>query len=212
MPTPVDPKRLPRLKAALKRFKPGEKIAQKGLADIYGVTNARWTALAHERFEGLPPPERHGDKTHWYEARPAIEAMIRYCEGAGATKRAAAARTAAVLGDARAEAAAAEPDGKTVEFTPAEVDRLASAQTRTFRLQQEKKQFVPVGSHQHVVRRIFITVQRAISAFPTEADPNGDLPPMIRQRLEQAARDALTRLHGEVGEVLTLEDDAARAA
>lgn len=213
MPTPIDPTRLPRLKAALKRYKAGETIAQQDLAAVYGVTNARFTTLAHSRFEGMPKPERRGDKTHWYEARPAIEAMIRYCEGTGKRKSAAAARARTVIKEAEEEAGQEQPTGVVVEMTPAEMDKLASAQTRIFRLSQEKKQFVRVEQHQHLVRRIFATVQRAISSFPTEADPNGELPPMVRARLDSAARDALKRLHKEVSEDLLLDaEEDSRAA
>lgn len=211
MPTPIDPKRLPRLKAARKRYKPGEKIAQQELAKLYGVTNARFTTLAHERFEGMPTPERRGDKTHWYDAVKSIDAMIRYCTGATATKRAAAKRAAAVLGDSSAEAESGQPERQ--QMTPAEIDKLASAQTRVFRLAQEKGMFVRATAHQYVVRRIFALVQRAISAFPSEADPNGELPPMIRARLDTASRDAMKRLHDEVGEFLNApEEEAANAA
>jgi hypothetical protein len=203
MPTPIDPKRLPQLKAALKSFGPGEKAPQQELAKIYGVSNARLTTLIHERFENFPPPERHEDKTHWYEAARAIESMIAYHTGRGARKRAAAKRVAAVLGEASAEAgqAKAEVDDDP-PMTPAEIDKLASAATRTFRLEQEKRNFIRIEIARGYVRSLFNTVQRGVSSLPLEVDPNGELPVLARARLEAAVRDSMVRIHASVRDLI----------
>lgn len=200
MPTPIDPKRLPTLRAARKRFKAGEKIPQKDLAAIYGVTNARFTTLAHERFENFPPAERHEDRTHWYEAIPAIDSMISYMTGRGTKKRAAAVRAAQILGDSKDEAATAKPPAEESPLpTPADIDKLASAATRTFRLEQEKRQFVRADVARGFIRSLFNTVQRRVTGLPMEIDPNGELPPLMRQRLDQAVREAMVGIHQSVG-------------
>ncbi|MES2903255.1 MAG: hypothetical protein V4696_03635 [Pseudomonadota bacterium] len=213
MPTPIDPKKLPGLRATLKRFKPGEMLPQKELATIYGVTNARFTTLIHERFENFPPPERHNDKTHWYEARPAIESMIAYLSGQGAKKRASAVRAAEVMGAVKRETAGRtkkdpEPDEEPL-MTPAEIDKLASGQTRVFRLAQEKREFVRAALVTHIVRLLFTTVQRSVSSIPAAVDPNGELPPLHRARLESAVRDMMVLIHGTVKDVLADDDVVA---
>lgn len=216
MPTPVDPTRLPRLKAALKKAKPGEKLPQKEIAQIYGVTNARFTTLAHERFENFPPAERRGDKTHWYELKPALESMIAYLTGQGETKRIAAARAASILdgtpapkvnGKAPAESQAIPAEPQEVLPTPADLDRIAKSELTTFRLAREKGEFVPVYEVKHVVRGLFSIVQRSFSGLAPEIDPHGELPPLQRARLEKALKDAQLKLHGDVREYL--ESDAA---
>lgn len=213
MPTPIDPKRLPTLRAAVKKFKPGEKVPQQQLAKIYGVTNARFTTLVHQRFDDFPPPERHGDKTHWYEAIPALNAMIAYMTSNTRRKRAAADRAAEILGDAptRAEPAgepAPSAPAESQPLSPAELDRLASAETRTFRLQQEKRQFVRADVARGIIRSLFTTVQRSVSALALEIDPNGELPPMHRARLEAAVRDSMVKIHASVKSLVD-EPDAA---
>lgn len=202
MPTPIDPKRLPRLRAALKRFKPGEMVPQQDLAKLYGVSNARLTTLIHQRFEQFPSAERHGDKTHWYEAAPAIQAMIAYLTASTKSRRAAAQRAARVLGEVQSEA---KQEAETEEFTPptpAELDKLASAATRTFRLEQEKGMFLRKAHATAFIRDLFNTVQRHVSALPLEIDPNGELPPLHRARLESATRDAMVRIHGSVADLI----------
>jgi hypothetical protein len=206
MPTPIDPKRLPTLRAALKRFKPGEKVPQQNLAKIYGVTNARFTTLAKQRFENFPPAERHEDKTHWYEAVPAIQSMIAYLTNAGAKKRASARRAAAILGEASEEAQTTPEPQELPPPTPAELDKLASAETRTFRLEQEKKQFVRADVARAFIRDLFNAVQRQVGGLATEIDPNGELPPEHRQRLESSVRFAMVKIHETVKAIV---DDAA---
>lgn len=199
MPTPIDPKRLPTLRAARKRFKPGERVPQKELAKIYGVSNARLTTLIKERFEDFGAAERHEDKTHWYEAVKAIDSMIAYHTGRGAKRRESAARVARVLGEAAAEVKETPPAKDDYPPpTPAELDKLASAETRTFRLEQEKRQFVRADVARSFIRDLFNTVQRQVSGLATAIDPNGELPPLHRQRLEQSVRDAMVRIHGSV--------------
>lgn len=203
MPTPIDPKRLPRLRAARKKFEPGEKAPQQELAKIYGVSNARLTTLIHQRFGSFPTPERHGDKTHWYDAIAAVDAMIAYLAGTEQRKVAAAKRIAQAMGYDSAADEPAPPGPETpAVLTPAEIDKLASAATRTFRLEQEKRQFIRIELARGFVRSLFNTVQRRVSSLPMEIDPNGELPPLHRQRLEAAVRDAMVGIHGSVADLV----------
>lgn len=225
MPTPIDPKRLPRLRAALKGFGDADMLPQKEIAAIYGVTNARFTTLVHERFENFPAPERRGDKTHWYAARASIEAMIAYLQGTGAKKQAAAARAAAVMSGAASDPIPVkiapakakrgqpppEPEPELL-MSPAEIDKLASAQTRMFRLDQEKRLFVRADLARGLIRTLFTTVQRGVAALPTEVDPNGELPPLHRARLEAAVRAAQSRIFDAVKSQIEDEDMEAVAA
>lgn len=203
MPTPIDPKRLPSLKAALGQFGPDDTIQHKDLAALYGVTPARLTTLIKNRFEKFPPADRHGDKTHWYPARAAIESMIAYMEGSGKKKRAAAARAAAVMGAATEAAAAAEPEAEEpIPMGPVELDRLASASTRIWRLAVEQKKYVPATKLRHWARATFELVKREVQAIPHAIDPNGELPPLHKARLEAHCRELLVQMEDELADLL----------
>lgn len=212
MPTPIDPKRLPRLRAAKARFKPGDMLPQQELAKIYGVSNARLTTLIHQRFESFPPFERRGDKTHWYAVLPALEAMIAYALGQSKRKAAAAARVAHIFAGApvveRTSAPAEAPPAEEPPLpTPADLDRLAKAEMSVFRLQQEKGKFVPDYQVRHVIQGIVAIVQRAFSGLAPEVDPHGELPPLVRAKLERSIKKSQLRLHDEVAQYL--DADAA---
>jgi hypothetical protein len=195
MPTPIDPKRLPSLKAALDTFGDDDKVGHKDLAKLYGVTPARLTTLIHTRFESFPEPERHGDKSHWYLARPALLSMIAYLQGAGKAKRQVAARAAAVMGRAAGAAADAEPEEEEPKpMGPVELDRLASAATRIWRLGVEQKKFVPADTLRHWARGTFELVKREVSSIPHAIDPNGELPALHRARLNSTCRELLLNL------------------
>ena len=202
MPTPIDPKRLPRLRAARKRFEADEKAPQQKLAEIYGVANSRFTTLA-KRFPNFPPAERHGDKTHWFPAVAAIDSMIAYCTGHTARKAAVSVRAAQILGESTKEAAEAEPE--LPPLGPSELRQMAATATMQFRLAVEKREFVRADVVAHSVRSLFTTIQRAVSTLPSEIDPNGELPPLMRGRLEAASSAALERMHREIAGLISDE-------
>lgn len=208
MPTPIDPKRLPSLRAALETFGPDDMAAQKDLAKLYGVANSRFTTLIKERFENFPPAERHGDKTHWYNARQAIESMIAYLTKSGRKKRQEAARAAAVMGRATEAAEAAEPEAEAPPpMGPAELDRMASAATRIWRLAIEKKEYVLVAHVRQQIRAMLGVIKREITGLPSVIDPNGDLPPLMRAELERRCREALVKIHDSLDELLNPDAD-----
>lgn len=212
MPTPIDPKRLPALKAALEQFGADDTIQHKDLATLYGVTPARLTTLIKNRFENFPPAERHGDKTHWYAARPAIMVMISYLEGSGKKKRAAAARAAAVMGRATEAAEAAPPDQEELPpMGPVELDRMASAATRIWRLQVEQGKYILTSLVRQEIRGMLAIVKREISGLPSVIDPNGELPPLMRERMVKRCREALNKIYEQLRTLLGDDEDEADA-
>jgi hypothetical protein len=208
MPTPIDPKRLPALKAALEQFGEDDTIQHKDLATLYGVTPARLTTLIKNRFENFPPADRHGDKTHWYPARAAIIVIIAYLEGSGKAKRAAAARAQVVMGRATEAAAGAEPEEEELPpMGPVELDRMASAATRIWRLQVEQRKYVLASEVRHEVRAMLAVVKREVSGLPSVVDPNGELPPLMRARLEARCREAQNKIYEQLTGLLADEGD-----
>jgi hypothetical protein len=208
MPTPIDPKRLPALRAALETFVADERLPHQRLAELYGVTPARLTTLIHNRFEGFPPAERQGDKTNWFPARPAVESMIAYLTNSGKKKHEAAARAATVMGTANGAAAAAEAEDDDIPpLGPVELDRMASAATRIWRLAVEQKRYVPVAEVRQTVRGMFDIVKREVQSIEHAIDPNGELPPLHRARLAAHCRELLVKAHEKLERFLG-DDDA----
>ena len=217
MPTPIDPKKLPRLRSQLKRFKDGDKLPPRELAKIYEVTNARFTTLVKERFPNFPPAERQGDKTHWYEVVPAIQSMIGYMEGKTRQSGRSAQIAASIMGKAPANDAAPEGTPKptpepAVEVpqlpTAAELDKIASAATKVFRLEIEKREFVRVSAVRAEISDLFTLMQRFLSGLSSDVDPHGELPPKLREDFELAIRKAQLKLHKQVAHHLGVEDAA----
>jgi hypothetical protein len=209
MPTPIDPKRLPRLKKAQADVPDGERWSQKQLAELYGVANSRFTTLVHERFPGFPPHERRDDKTHWYEAKPAIASMIQYMEDQARGKQAQARRHSAVMG--RVEEAVEQEDAGPDPLTAAELDRLASAQTKLFRLRKEMGLYTLTSEVQEISRGLFTMLNREIMNIVNEIDPNGEMTPKQRERVKHRSREIVLKLHDGIGRFLEDEDDAGRA-
>ncbi len=211
MPTPIDPLRLPGLKKALAEFSDGDRASQRQLADLYGVAPSRFTTLVKTRFPDFPPAERRDDKTHWYEARPAVTSMIRYMEDSARGKAAQASRHSAVMGrvqETRAEAASAEPEVQPLTAT--ELDRLASAQTRIWRLKKEQGLYVLATEVQRIARGVNAMLTREVMNLVNELDPNGEMRPLERQRLTAKCREVVLKMHDLLGRYLEDDEDAGR--
>jgi len=211
MPTPIPSERLPGLKAALDQFGEGETASQQQLAEIYGVTNARMSTLIKERFVGFPPvAERREDKTNHFPARAAIAVMIRYIEDAKRGKKARKARQGAVMQEVATakEAAADQPE----PLTAAELDRLASAQTKLFRLAREKGMYTPTADVTRMVRDTNALFTRELMNLANEIDPNGELPAAQRKRLVDKSRQIIAKMHDAVAAYLKGDDDAEYAS
>ena len=213
MPTPIDPKRLPGLKKARGEFEDDAWASQKQLAEIYGVTNARMTTLIKNRFPDFPEPQRHEDKTHWYPARAAITSMIAYMENAGRAKQAAARRHSAVMGRVTAakEEAAADEQNQPPPLTAGDLDRLASAQTKIWKLKRDQGLYTLTSEVKRIARGVNSMLTREVTNLVYVIDPNGDLPPGKREAVIRKCRDIVLKMHDMLGEFLEENEDAGRA-
>lgn len=211
VPTPIDPQRLPGLKKALAEFGEQDRASQKQLAELYGVAPSRFSTLTKTRFPDFPDGEKHSDKTLWYPARAAVASMIRYMEDTARGKAVQAKRHSAVMGrveETRAEVAAAEPEVQPL--TAAELDRLASAQTRIWRLKKEQGMYVLASEVQRIARGVNAMLTREVMNLVNELDPNGELKPLDRQRLTNKCREIVLKMHDLLGRFLEDDDDAGR--
>jgi|SRR5882672_3172639 len=202
MPTPIDPKRLPALKATHASLGDDETLSQRKLAEIYGVTPARLVNLIKFRFESFPPPERHKDKSYWYQAKAAVAAMISYMEKGGNVRKSQAARHAAIMSGTPAAPTTAAYDEGPQPLSAGEIDRLASAQTRIWKLQVSQGLYVKADDMRHVARRVNALISRDVINLVNVIDPNGRLDGELRQRIEKECRTALVKMHAEMGELL----------
>lgn len=203
MPTPIPKERLPGLRAALKQFQPGEDAAQQQLAEIYGVTNARMTTLIKTRFENFPPAKRHEDKTHWYEAIPALQAMIAYIEGHGAKKRAAGARHRAILtGGVQPAKQQAQDEADAEPLGPGDLLRLAQTQNQVFKLKKEQGKLLDADQQAKMVREVVIFLTRELGGLAHALDPHGRLPVELRAQLHAKAREIVNGLNERLGKLI----------
>lgn len=212
MPTPIPPDRLPRLKKALNDYSAKDMESQQKLAELYGVALSRFTTLIKSRLKDFPPAKTKGDRTNWYPARAAIQVMINYTEGKGALKRESAQRAAAVLAGEPVPAtdgespAAKNPGWPEGLMTPQELDRLASAQTRIWRLKKEQGEYVLRSEVEDMARRVFSLITQRIMNIPNIVDANGKLPPAERAALQRECREINLALYRETEGLLDHAD------
>jgi hypothetical protein len=213
VPTPIDPQRLPGLKKALASFEDSDRASHRQLAELYGVAPSRFTSLIKSRFPDFPVAERRDDKTHWYAARAAVQSMIRYMEDSARGKQAQAQRHTAVMtgvAEAREDAAAAPVEVQPLTAT--ELDRMASAQLKTWRLKKEQGLYVLASEVQRIARGLNSMLTREVMNLVNELDPNGEMKPLARQRLTNRCREMVLKMHDMLGRYLEDEDDVRSAS
>lgn len=220
MPTPIDPKRLPALKAAHAACGNEDWWSQRQLAELYGVANSRMTTLIKTRFPAFPAAQRRDDKTHWYPACAAIASMIMYMEKNSAAQLAAARRHTAVMTGEAASPDTSDKSGhppapaEPVEqppLTAGELDRLASAQTRVWKLRKDQGMYTLTSEVHRIARGVNAMITREVMNIVNVIDPNGELDPLKRQRLTNKCRDIVLKMHDELGSFLEEPDDVRRA-
>lgn len=217
MPTPIDPKRLPSLKNALAACGESDWWPQRQLAELYGVANSRMTTLIKTRFPDFPKADRHDDKTHWYPARAAIGSMIAYMEKNTAADLAKARRHSAIMGRVASSSESTPEVSDPVVKLPAtpepqpltasELDRLASAQTRIWKLRKDQGLYTLTSEVHRIARGVNALITREVMNMTNIIDPNGELPPLKRQALTNKCRDIVLKMHDAMGSFLEDPDD-----
>lgn len=210
MPTPQPKDRIPALKKALANYGPKEKAPMRALAVLYGVTPARFSTLIKTRFANFPKATRVNDKTDQYPAREALESMIAYAIGMKKGNLPAGRRAARVNKEVAAQVAA-EPEAPE-PMTPSELDRLASALTRTFNLQKQMGLVVKRDEVKAMARGAFSIFSHEVMSIPGYLDPNGQLEIKMRTAMEHKCREILAKVHGLMAAYLEQYDDGPGAS
>lgn len=208
MATPIDPKRLENLEAALKKHKSKDLLDQKQLGAIYGVSPGRISGLVKNRFEDFPPAQRDADGKHWYPAGAAIKAMIDYCKDSSKSQN----RKRAAIGKIMSKSEPAANDDQPPQLTAADLDRMASAATKIWRLEQEQGKYIKVEDAVSGYRSIYSLTRTEMMGWLNQVDPNGALPLDTRKKIETSIRSSLVKLQGLIEDLNALPPDIEEAA
>jgi hypothetical protein len=185
-----------RIKAALAVTKgPKEKILLEELAAIWGVGKPAFVNLRKTILD-FPKHDLDG-KTFLYPRRRAIEALDRHERRDDEKNDAKGRRLAALVG----------VEDAAVHFS---ITDLMKANSLRADLQAEREKqglLVPRPKVQSTASKVFTILQRALNDLGTLVDPNGQHSPEIREAADKAGQDLLLRIHAEMKDMLTSDDD-----
>jgi hypothetical protein len=195
------------LQAALKQFrKKGDTIALQDLATLWGVTKARFINL-RAQIADFPEPVGKDGNALLYEAKPALEALLRYETRNDGVTAAKASKLAKILG-----ATAGEADDSLLP--PSEMLALARARAEIQKQLLEQGTLVLFADVQETMAGVFGFLSNIHSKLSDSVDPNGRLPGPVRATLDRLGNDLLLRIYKDLNDMLAddVDRDASRTA
>lgn len=200
-----DARRISDLKAALKRAGVDSLLSLDDLALIWGTAKSRFVTVRNQ-IPGFPDPilapkeMRLPPKAFAYPARAAIEAMLAFANRHEDADRAKAERTAAILGQRR-DGTDQAPLHRVNELQV--LNRLAAEIEER---EREQGLYIPRGDVAAIAGDVFSELSDFFATLSNKIDPHGELPPEVRDKVDELGSAELLRLHARMKDML--EPDA----
>lgn len=183
------------LATALKRFKKGEQISLQDLAFLWGVSKARFVNVRNEITDFPDPVGKQGNGL-LYNAREAIEALVRHDKRNDQVIASKSSKVRRILG---ASAADAEEDAP---LPPSEMLALARAGAEVDKRLREQGTLVKFSEVQEIASEVFGELSNVLSKLSDSVDPNGRLPGTVRTLLDGQGKDLLLRMYAKLNDML----------
>lgn len=191
------------LQAALKRAKPGDKLALAECAIIWGIGKGAFVNVRN-RMADFPDPEPGPANSLLYEARPAIQAMLNYETRADAEERERQARAAAVMGMKGGRGRRKKDE---IFLPPSELLKLSRLRAEIEQREREQALYVKRREVEDMLGDIFGIQSEHLGQLSLKADPNGLWDPEMRAAVDAAGRDVLLLIHGKISHMLPKDAD-----
>lgn len=195
------------LVATLKQFKKGEHISLEDLGSLWGVSKARFVNVRNEIADFPEPIGKQGNAL-LYDARPAIECLIRRVERTNKASSARSAKVAQILGGRDAEV---EDDD---HLPPSEMLALSRAGAEIEKRRRAQGELVLAAQVHEIAGMVFGYLSQRLGKLSNSVDPNGRLPGNVKTTLDGLGKDLLLRMHEDLSDMLGGNADAkpSRAA
>lgn len=191
------------LKAAIKRFRKGETITLEDLARLWGVVKARFINLRND-IADFPEPIGKQGNVHLYEARPALESLLRHEMRNDKIVAAKSSKVAKILG-------AMSKDEEEDHLPPSELLSLARAGAERDKRLREQGELCKFEDVQQVAVEVFGEISATLSKLSDLVDPNGRLPGNVRELVDAGGKDVLLRLYNRLDDMLAGHVDVSAA-
>lgn len=193
------------LQAALAQFKTKrETVTLQELADLWGVSKPRFINL-RAQIRDFPDDVGKDGNALLYQAKPAIEALLRYETRNDQATAAKATKIARILGSPAPEQEGALP--------ASEMLALARARGEIQKQLQDQGLLVKASEVQEIVGEVFGILSSTLGTLSDSVDPNGKLPGPTRSLLDQLGKDLLLRTYRHLDKVLgDVDGDTGSAA
>ncbi len=196
------PTRRADLEAALKRFKKGEHISLEDCGRLWGVSKARFVNVRNEIADFPEAIGKQGNAL-LYEARPAIEALLRHEKRHDSRVSAKSKKISAILGRGRADGE--EDEGA---LPASEMLALIRARAEVEKQLRAQGQLMLGTQVAEVAGQVFSYISNVVGKLSDSVDPNGKLPGPTRTLLDGLGKDLLLRMHEELSDMLGGNADA----
>jgi hypothetical protein len=185
------------LKRAIKRAKPDDLLTLEGLASVWGVVKTRFVNVKNDitMTIGFPQHQPGPNNTHLYPAKPALEQMLAYETRNDELSSARQARQAQILGAGRKGSKAASTSDL---HTPRELIDLNRIAADLEAREREQGLYIPASDVAATTGEVFSQLSEFCGNLANNVDPNGQLPPDVRERIDKGGATALIKFHAQL--------------
>lgn len=183
------------LVAALKQFKKGESISLEDLGALWGVSKARFVNVRNE-IPDFPEPIGKQGNALLYDARPAIECLVKRIERTNKASSARSAKVAQILGGRDAD------HDEDDSLPPSEMLALSRAGAEIEKRRRAQGELVLASQVHEAAGKVFGYLSQVLGKLTNSVDPNGRMAPAARQLIDAAGKDLLLRMHDDLSDML----------
>jgi hypothetical protein len=185
------------LKRAIKRAKPDDLLTLEGMASVWGVVKTRFVNVKNDitMTIGFPAHQPGPNNTHLYPAKAALEKMLAYETRNDKMSAARQARQAQILGASRKGNKAS---GASELHTPRELIDLNRIAADVEAREREQGLYIPAAEVSATTGEVFSELSDFCGNLANNVDPNGQLPPDVRERIDKGGAAALIKFHAQL--------------
>lgn len=189
------------LEAAIKRCKTADILTLDGLAAVWGTSKSNFTntlRLIEKMFE-MPPYKPGPQGVHIYPARRALKVLLAYETRRDAADADIQKRQAAILG--KGQRKREKPEEALIPMSDLAVASRVMAETE----ERERVQglYTALEDQARTAGMVFAGLSNFLSTLHISIDPNGKLPPQVREMVKAGAKKENLRIHKLMKDMLS---------
>lgn len=195
------------LQRAIKRAKPGDLLRLEDLARVWGVVKTRFVNVKNDvtMTIGFPEHAPGPNNTHLYPAKASLQKLLDWETRHDKISSDRQKRAAEILGHTRRGRAGVS---EIAIHQPRELSELNRLAADIEQRERDQGLYIPASVVSATAGDVFSIVSEFCGIMENHVDPNGLLPPEVREKIAKGGRDTLLKVHQRMKGLLNADSAA----